>query len=222
MSSEKIVLNFFISRGAKQIRIVLNRDGATWSQIKSELGAILNMEVDHLHFSNSVNGQSIDAEDDNSTSFVTKLATKYHHISIHNEKFLREKQEALTLRKGVPVFVQTLDNKMFCFFVDLETTTVHDIKLMIDLMNGIVPFQQRLIYQGKQLEDSAILSTCNIIAHCTITLVYRVLDGIVPDVSEQDTVFSDLPSLVIYDMEENEVVFKNKPYLFRSEIALAS
>lgn len=74
------------------------------------------------------------------------------------------------------IFIKTLTSKTITLDVQ-PSDSIEAIKLKIQDSQGSPPYEQRLIFSGKQLEDDCCLIDCNITNESTLTLALRIRGG---------------------------------------------
>lgn len=71
------------------------------------------------------------------------------------------------------IFVKSINGKSRTLEVNAEST-IGDVKRILQEKEGVNPDEQRLIFGGKNLEDTRKLSDYNIQSESTLHLVLRV------------------------------------------------
>ena len=71
------------------------------------------------------------------------------------------------------IYIKTLTGKTHELNVRPSSTIVQ-VKGLVQLKSGIPPDQQRLIFRGEQLGDGLTLSQCNIQSESTLDLVLKL------------------------------------------------
>ena len=74
------------------------------------------------------------------------------------------------------LFIKSINGKTRTLTVQ-RTDTIAQIKLQIQEKEGIAPEEQRLIYAGKNLEDTKTVMDYNLTSDSTLHLVLRVRGG---------------------------------------------
>lgn len=74
------------------------------------------------------------------------------------------------------LFIKSINGKTRTLMVE-PTTTVGELKRQMQEKEGINPDEQRMIFAGKNLEDTKTMADYNLQAESTVHLVLRVRGG---------------------------------------------
>jgi ubiquitin len=80
--------------------------------------------------------------------------------------------------------------------------TIVDVKEMIQTVEGIAPDQQRLIYDGKQVEDGRTLADYNVRSGATLACILRLRGGVMSHQNDDITTVNVLPTENVFPTGE--------------------
>lgn len=118
----------------------------------------------------------------------------YYSASVDQSKTLLELgiQECSLLAQfddissNVTIYIKSLTGKMTTIECPSANMTIEEMKLAIQRKEGIPPDQQRLVFNGKQLEDSKTLADYEIESESMFHLVLRLRGGMYFEVSSRE------------------------------------
>jgi ubiquitin-large subunit ribosomal protein L40e len=102
--------------------------------------------------------------------------------------------------EGMNLYVKTLNGRTILINCNPENVTVGQFKLAIYNKEGIPVDQQRVLYNGRQLDDNNLLSSYNVETNRNLYLALRLKGGMFNEVSGRNGNFQPL-SDIFFDLD---------------------
>ena len=103
------------------------------------------------------------------------------------------------------IFIKTTSGRIHTMPFDC-VNSIDSVKGHIYFASGLYPNQQRLIFNGKQLEDDRMLQDYNIKENSTLVVTGRLRGGMFSESSGKNGAYKELSKNTFYDMDSEKFI----------------
>ena len=154
-----------------------------------------NYITDYTKFDIVVNDKIVPSEMKEDPSVLDTYAEQYTPLSI---TYMYKPYEAKFAPKSVgtdTLLVKTLTGKNITINCDIKSDTVGMFKTFISMSEGFPEDHQRVIYNGRQLEDNKLLFDYNIKDNDVLHLILRLRGGMYREESGRSGSYTELDTI---------------------------